>query len=77
MISWSAHFGGWVKKRKIRLAIKREIEILQISAADLYLNKNSEKLSDEDLEVVVSEYEEIISKIEEHITFLAITKKIN
>jgi hypothetical protein len=66
-----------MRERRVRLAVKQEIIFLQVRAIRLYQNQNFENLNDEELEANTIEYEEIVNKIENHIAFLAITKKID
>lgn len=76
MSFWFFHF-GWIKKRKIRIAIKREVEILQVRIVKLYSKINYQKSTESELAVIAKEYEEVVRTIEQHISFLAITQDVN
>ncbi|MFH1546462.1 MAG: hypothetical protein ABIE14_03740 [Patescibacteria group bacterium] len=71
MIDWLSNF-GWIKRRKVRIAVKREVRELQIHLAILY--GKIQTASEEELEILTLEYEGITKKLEEHITFLVITR---
>ena len=75
VLSFFHHF-GWIKKRRIRAAVKNEILSLQrriISLHEKYLATNDAV----EKEAITLEREGIVKQIEDHFNFLAITKKID
>ena len=68
---------GWIKKRKVRKLVQKEVSLLQVRAAELYFKLDYQKSPDDKLAAAAKEYEEIAQMIEQHIIFLVITRDIN
>jgi len=75
VIDWLSNF-GWIKRRKVRVVVKREIAQLQKHAIEIY-EKYLETEDKVEKEALVLEYEEIAKQIEQHSIFLVITRNFD
>lgn len=67
---------SWIKRRKVRKAVQREIQRLQKQTVNLYGDYLT-TIDSKEKESSVFQYEEIIKQIEQRAGFLVITRDIS